>query len=100
MDKTIGVIIDELIQLIQEKLYEGSAYVISGGLESTLYSYVGCFADGFKIDEEFWVGSIVPAIAEKYNLEGESFEFSFYRDTTIGDIVMKTANIIIYLLRR
>lgn len=98
--RTLGTIMDELIGIVEEKLYEGTAFRIAGGFESVIFCKVDNFAGGFKIDQDLWVNSIVPAIAEKYDQDEEYFNEIFNSEILISDLIMKTANTVIYLLRR
>lgn len=98
--RTLGTIMDELIGIVEEKLYEDTAFRIAGGFESVIFCKVDNFADGFKIDQDLWVNSIVPAIAEKYDEDEEYFNEIFNSEILISDLIMKTANTVIYLLRR
>lgn len=98
--RTLGTIMDELIEIVEEKLYEGTAFRIAGGFGSVVFCKLDNFADGFKIDKDLWVNSIVPAIAEKYDLDEEYFKEILDNEVIIGNLLMKTANTVIYLLRR
>jgi hypothetical protein len=98
--RTLGTIMDELMKIVEEALYEGTSYRIAGGFESVVFCNVDYFADGFKIDKDLWEKSIVPAIAKKYDVNEEYFNGILENEILIGNLIMKTANTVIYLLRR